>query len=281
MTKLDARFHAYRPDLADLKLSGQVEASTFVAGVPAQIGSPIATLHRMPAADSMQITQALMGETCVAFERKNGWAWVQLGNDGYVGYVLEQELSHVLVQITHRVCVPSTFLYQKPNIKTQPAISFPMNAALGVKGFDGDFAEIASSGFIFAAHIVAANAREHDFVAVAEKYLNVPYLWGGKSSHGIDCSGLVQLALEACGTRSPRDSDMQEEQLGMRLMVNDLDGLKRGDLVFWDGHVGIMRDSENLLHANGHHMSTVLEPLKSAVARIAAKGHPITSIKRL
>jgi cell wall-associated NlpC family hydrolase len=148
-------------------------------------------------------------------------------------------------------------------------------------GGDEKFGQLSDGRFVFRGHVKPVASSEPDFVAVAEMFRHVPYYWGGKSVHGLDCSGLVQLALEACGTSALRDSDMQEDTLGRVVMANDLDSLKRGDLVFWDGHVGIMTDSATLLHANGHHMMVVAESLKDAVERIALRYGQITSIKRL
>lgn len=280
MTKLDPRLHAIRPDLADASLSGQVDASRFAEPKLMQVIEPVIGVHKAPRFDAMQLTQALMGETVKVYDEQEGWAWVQLERDGYVGYVNANALTASVVAPTHRVAVPSTFMYPEPNLKTQPAVGVTMNAQVAVVGGDEKFARLSSDRFIFAAHLKPVDVFEPDFVAVAEMFRHVPYYWGGKSVQGLDCSGLVQLSLEACGRAAPRDSDMQEETLGQRLMVNDLDTLTRGDLVFWNGHVGIMTDSATLLHANGHHMMVVAEPLKQAVDRIAARYGHITSIKR-
>jgi cell wall-associated NlpC family hydrolase len=156
-----------------------------------------------------------------------------------------------------------------------------MTARIAVIGEDGDYLRMHDGRFVFASHAKPCASVESDFVAVAERFLHVPYLWGGKSAAGLDCSGLLQVALQAAGRGCPRDTDMQEEALGHGLDKTDLNTLARGDLIFWNGHVGIMRDERNLLHANGHHMMVVIEPLTEAVARIAAKGKPVTSIKRL
>jgi cell wall-associated NlpC family hydrolase len=281
MTKLDTRLHAYRSDLADKALEGRVDAARFTQGVVMEVVAPCVTLHRKSDASSMQITQALFGEKITAFEVGEEWVWCQLKRDGYVGYISRLAVTDELTLPTHQVAVPLTFMYPQPNIKTQPAIELPMNARLQVTRNDESFSELANGKFVFNKHIQPIDSFAVDFVGVAERYLHVPYYWGGKSSRGLDCSGLVQVSLEACGVASPRDADMQEQQLGKSLMINDLDGLRRGDLVFWDGHVGIMADSETLLHANGFHMMTVKEPLQDAIARIALKGGPVTSIKRL
>jgi len=281
MTKLDRRLHAYRPELADAALKGRVEAERFVTPRLMQVVEPILSVHAAPRFDAMQLTQALMGETVKLFDEQEGWAFVQLDGDGYVGYVNGNALSADVRRPTHRVAVPSTFIYPEPNLKIQPAVAVTLNAQLHVTGESGPFSQIADSRFVFTAHLSRANAYAADFVSVAEMFRHVPYYWGGKSAHGLDCSGLVQLALEACGTRALRDTDMQEGTLGHALMVNDLDGLKRGDLVFWKGHVGIMTDGATLLHANGHHMMVAAEPLKQAVERIAASYGQVTSIRRL
>ncbi|MFO1133313.1 MAG: NlpC/P60 family protein [Hyphomicrobiales bacterium] len=281
MSKLDPRLHAYRPDLADAALVGKVDAEHFVEPQIVQVTEPVVTLHKAPRFDAMQLTQALFGEQVKFFEEEEGWAWVQLVKDGYVGYVNSNALSRQVVEPTHRVAVPTTFMYPDANLKTLPAIPLTLNAQVTVVAENGAYSQLSNGRFVFTAHLKRSDDVEVDFVAVAEMFRHVPYFWGGKSVQGLDCSGLVQLSLEACGRTAPRDSDMQEQTLGGRLMVNDLDGLKRGDLVFWNGHVGIMTDDKTLLHANGHHMMVVAEPLKQAVDRIAARYGQLTSIRRL
>lgn len=281
MTKLDPRLSAYRTDLADIALEGRVAADRFVAPRIMQVVEPIVSVHKAPRFDAMQLTQALLGERVKVFHEEEGWAWVQLTRDGYVGYVNGNALSAQINSPTHRVAVPSTFLYPEANLKTQPAVPVPLNSQVTVTGESGAYSRLANGRFVFSAHLVAADSFAEDFAAVAEMFRHAPYLWGGKSVQGLDCSGLVQVALEACGLEAPRDSDMQEESLGHKLMVNDLAGLRRRDLVFWKGHVGIMTDGETLLHANGHHMMVVAEPLRDAVERIARQYGQVTSVKRL
>jgi cell wall-associated NlpC family hydrolase len=281
MGELDPRLHAFRPDLADRRLKSRVKAERYADGTMMEIAAPVASIHRQPRFDAMQVAQALMGEKLRVFESREGWAWVRLERDGYVGYVAADALSDRLTQATHRVAVPATFAYPAPDLKSQPAVMLPMNAMVAVAGGDEKYARLASGRFVFARHLKPLGEWEDDFVAVAEMFRHVPYYWGGKSVDGLDCSGLVQLALEACGIACPRDSDMQERDLGAELSINDLDGLKRGDLVFWNGHAGIMTDGATLLHANGHHMLTVTEPLREAIDRIARSFGRVTSIKRL
>lgn len=281
MSILDPRRHAIRPDLADIALAGKVEDRTFVTPRRMRIIDPLAGVHKAPSFDSMQLTQGLMGETAKVFSEEGGWSWVQLERDGYVGYVNANSLRAETAELTHRIAVPATFLYAEPNLKSQPAIAVTLNAQVTVTGGDEKFSHVSNGRFVFAAHLKPAGTPDTDYVAVAERFLHVPYYWGGKSVHGLDCSGLVQLAMQSCGITCPRDSDMQEAAFGKAVLVNGLDNLRRGDLVFWDGHVGIMRDGATLLHANGHHMMVVAEPLKEAVDRIAQRYGQITSIKRL
>jgi cell wall-associated NlpC family hydrolase len=278
---LDKRLNAYRQDLADINLKGKVDSKLFRAGALMQLKVPITTLHRAPAHDAPQETQALLGETCTVFDVAEGWAWVQLTHDNYVGYLRHEFLNAHVHAATHKINVPSTLLYPTASIKTQPVKFIPMNAEISVTAVSGSFFELATGGFIFADHAAPLTQTKSDFVAAAEQFLNTPYLWGGKSFHGIDCSGLVQTALHACGKFCPRDADMQEDQLGSPLLINNRDGLKRGDLIFWVGHVGIMRDKETLLHASGHQMQVVSEPLNVADERTKAKGKDITSTRRL
>ena len=281
MTTLDKRRHVYRDDLADVALQGRIEAKRFVAGVKQRIAVPVTAIHRSPAANAMQISQALFGEDVDVFERAGGWTWIKTRTDGYVGYVAENALTGDMPAITHHVSAHATLLYPKPDLKTVPAIVLPLNAGLSVVDQEGDYLKLAAGGYVFAAHATPITSHAADFVSVAERFLHTPYFWGGKTAAGLDCSGLVQVSLTATGVACPRDTDMQEAELGTALQVNNLDGLKRGDLVFWKGHVGIMHDATNLLHANGHHMMTVIEPLRDAVERSAAKGTPVSSIRRL
>lgn len=278
---LDSRLNAFREDLADARLQGRVTAARFVSGEAVQVLVPVTPVHRRPQADAMQLTQALMGQTALRFEDADGWSWVQFDADGYVGYVPSRALTADVSEATHVVTAASTFIYPRADLKSVPAIAIPRGARLRITGVEGKYAALATGGFVIAAHAAPLGHKAEDFVAVAEQFLHTPYLWGGKTAHGIDCSGLVQVALHATGQACPRDSDMQEKALGTQLMINDLAGLQRGDLVFWKGHVGIMADSTTLLHANGHHMSTVKEPLAEVVQRTLKDGLPVTSLKRL
>ncbi len=275
MKKLDGRLNAFRPDLADETLRGKVVAEKFVHGLAYQVKAPITAVLKRPEADAPQTSQALLGETCLVFDIQNGFAWAKLDRDGYVGYLNANALSPTVVPATHHVIETSTLLYPKPDLKTRPVQFLPHNAQICVTAIQGNYAELKTGGFVFVKHLWPLSKHAKDFITVAEDYLGVPYFWGGKSVHGIDCSGLVQTALHACGISAPRDSDMQEKDLGR--VVQDHKNLARGDLIFWAGHVGIMQNATQLLHANGHAMKTSSEPLADVVARSET---PVTSIKR-
>jgi cell wall-associated NlpC family hydrolase len=278
----DRRLTPARPDLAAAHLKGIVEAERYTEGRLMHVIVETADLRPRPAPDSAIDTQALHGEEVMLYDVEEGWGWVQLQRDQYVGYLSLQALAEGPSTATHRLTVNRSFLYPGANMKLPVMGALPLNAALHVTASDGDFLRLAQGSFVFAAHAAPLHAYEDDFVAVAERFLNVPYLWGGKSALGIDCSGLVQIALAAAGQEAPRDTDLQEKHLGTPLAFDDtLAGLQRGDIVFWKGHVGIMRDANTLLHANAHHMQVASEPLMGAAGRIKAKGAAVTSIKRL
>jgi cell wall-associated NlpC family hydrolase len=283
VSPFDRRLTPARPDLAAAHLRGAVEAARYVEGRLMHVVAEVTDLRPVPSFESGIDTQALYGEEVMLYDMEEGWGWVQLKRDSYVGYLSLQALAEGPSAATHRLVVNRTFVYPEPNLKSPVIGALPLNAELCIAGNESDFLRLAQGGFIFAAHAAALHEYEKDFVAVAERLLHVPYLWGGKSALGLDCSGLVQTALAAAGQSAPRDTDLQEKNLGTDLAFDEtLAGLKRGDVVFWKGHVGIMRDAHELLHANAHHMRVASEPLAEAVARIKARaGAEISSIERL
>lgn len=280
----DRRITPARPDLADERLSGHVEADRYVTGALRRVIVPAASLRPEPRPDAPIDTQLLMGEEFTVFEEDaEGHSWGQSGWDGYVGYLPSEALSAPDPQPTHRVAVVRTFVYPGPSLKLPTEAWLSMNAQVAVLGIENGYALLADGGWVHAGHLAPLDARDPDFVAVAEQFMHAPYLWGGRTSLGLDCSALVQMALMATGFAAPRDSDMQERQLGRPVAFDaTLAGLSRGDLVFWKGHVAIMRDSTMMIHANGFHMAVAAEPLLQARDRIAAKSFgPITAIRRM
>jgi cell wall-associated NlpC family hydrolase len=280
--RFDPRLTPARPDLAAEFLRGKVEAARYAAGEAFRVVAPIAPLRRAPDSDAPLDSEALYGEAVVVYEARGDWRWVQLARDGYVGYLPAAALGPARAP-THRIAALRTHAYPAPTIKRPPRFALSLGALVDVARFDGDFAVTADRHFLYARHLAPIDAREPDFVAVAERFLETPYLWGGRTSEGIDCSGLAQTALTAAGIPAPRDSDMQEAALGEPLPHSDaLADLQRGDLVFWKGHVGVMRDGATLLHANGWAMKVASEPLAQARARIEKNGGgAIASIRRL
>jgi cell wall-associated NlpC family hydrolase len=283
MTHFDPRLTPARPDLAAACLRGQVAADAYVEGRALHVCVGTADLRHAPAPDAPLDTQALFGEDVMLYEDHEGWGWVQLARDGYVGYMSMAALVEGRIKPTHRVTVNRSFVYPGPDLKFSARDALPLGAAVRVRATKGGFAQIDDGAFVFSAHLLPSGENQQGFVAVAERLLHAPYLWGGKTSLGIDCSGLVQISLGAAGIDAPRDTDLQEQALGLPIAADpDLAGLRRGDLVFWRGHVGIMRDETTLLHANAHHMLVASEPLRIARDRTLAKtSQPISAIKRL
>jgi cell wall-associated NlpC family hydrolase len=278
----DPRLTPARPDLAAKYLEGKVEAARFVAGEEFEIIDAIAPLRREPSSDAELSTQGLRGERVTIYDRNGeGWAWGQLNGDGYVGWLPDRALAKPLAPPTHKVTALLTLAFSGPSIRLPPTGTLPLGAKLAVRRSDGAFAVTHEGWYVPQQHLGALEANENDFVAVAERFAGTPYLWGGKTILGIDCSGLVQVALNAAGIGCPRDSDMQEQALGRALPESESKKLQRGDLIFWDGHVAIVRDADSIVHANAHHMATVIENTRDAVARIKAAASEVTSIKRM
>lgn len=276
---LDRRLTPARPDLAAEHLRGSVTAARFATGTERRVTVPVTPLRREPRPDLGFDTELLLGEPFTVYDANpEGWSWGQ-GGDGYVGWVSSEGLGAAGDAATHKVSALRTFVYPGPDIKLPPAAALPFGARVAAREAGERFAAVPG-GYVWAGHLAAVDARAPDFTAVAERFLGVPYLWGGKSAFGLDCSALVQTALADAGFAAPRDTDMQERALGRP--VDPDNPLRRGDLVFWRGHVGVLRDPETLLHANGHSMTVVSEPLAEARARIrAATGADVTGVRRL
>lgn len=278
MSGLDPRVAPARPDLAAEHLRGKVEARRFVEGTLQEVIVGIVPIRKLPAHDAPLLTEALYGERITVYETdEEGWAWGQLKSDGYVGDPPAAALLAPKGQPTHKVGALRTFMFPGPSIKLPPMEALPLGARVAVVRQEENFSVTHGGGYLPKRHLVPLAVNEIDFVAVAERFIGMPYLWGGKSVLGVDCSGLTQIAMTACGLTCPRDSDMQEAAIGA---PKSLAELRRGDLLFWSGHVAIARSATSLVHANAFHMAVAIEPVAEAITRISASGSEVTSVRR-
>ena len=269
MSDPDPRLILARSDLADCRLEGLVRAARFAPVQAMRCIVPCAAI-RTAADDGSELQdQLLFGEAFDVLDFKDGWSWGQAVRDGYVGYVRTGDLALRLETPTHRVRMLRTFGYVRPDLKAPAGGGYSLNTLVRAGRSENGFIEAGEAGWIYEAHLAPIGEFETDPVAVAGRFLGAPYLWGGRDSLGLDCSGLIQQAFYACGLACPRDTDQQMATFSEPAPLSELG---RGDLVFWRGHVGIMVDAERLLHANAFHMAVALEPLATAVPRIKAAG---------
>lgn len=273
-------------DVAHVSLKGKVAADRYVEGELRHIGAVVADLcHDI---NGNRERQLLRGEGFHALEIRDGWAFGYAERDGYVGWLHAADLVAPPEAATHRVAAVRTYAKSTPGLKAMGVVTpLPFGARLAVIDQVDGWGQVAWSRgtfpraiFVPMQHLAPIGEAEQDAVAVAERFLGTPYLWGGNSAFGLDCSGLVQAALLACGTPCPGDSDQQAASLGN--ILPETKAPKRGDLIFWQGHVGMLRDATTLIHANAHHMAVVAEPLAPAIARIAESGGgPVTLRRRV
>jgi cell wall-associated NlpC family hydrolase len=279
VANFDPRITPARPDLAAAHLRDKVEAEHFVEGTEQEVIVGLAPVRKEPSHEAPLVTEALAGERVTIYQTdEEGWTWGQLATDGYVGWLPAAALLAPGPAPTHKVAALRTLVFPGPSIKLPPVDALPLGARIAVAREQESFAVTSSGGFVPMRHLAPVANVEPDFVAVAERFVGVPYLWGGKSSLGLDCSGLVQIALTACGIKCPRDSDMQESALGKPA---SLAGLQSGDLIFWKGHVAIARGRNSMIHANAFHMAVTIESVAEGLARIGAAGSQVTSVRRV
>ncbi len=282
--KLDPRVNCYRDDLAASYLEGKVEGRRFVSGRQAQVVQCGAPLLRSPDADSPQDSQLLTGETVQIYDEADGYAWLQSEADGYVGYTLSSALSDSVTQPTDCLCVPRSFVYPDPDIKTPPIATLNMSARVTITDQYQRFSLLSTGGWLYSDHLMPVDAHEPDFVTTALRFLDMPYLWGGKGNLGIDCSGLVQVSLVRSGRACPRDTYMQAKTVGMEIPGEDGKfSMRRGDLIYWPGHVAIVLDQDTVVHASGHHMLVTIEPWRNVDERVRIEtgGRGIDVLRRL
>ena len=277
---LDPREYAFRPTIAASYLQGIVAADQFSDGMVCSVTDSVLPLKSNPTDQAELASEMLFGEKFIVYESQGSWAWGQSQTDGYVGFVKINGLSERPSSPTHEVKELKTFVYQWPDIKSPVLKGLAMGSKVSLKEKSENFIRLKEGGWIVDKHVVEFNAKEASFITVARKYIGTPYLWGGRSSNGLDCSALVQLSLSRVGILAPRDTDQQEETVGCFCGKNPED-IEKGDLLYTQGHVAISSGRDLVLHANAHHMRVVEEPLQAFLSRLDETDHQLRSIKRL
>ena len=279
----DPRGNLYRPDLAAENLRGRYQADRYSQGEARQVTAGVAPLRAEGRPDARLGSEVLFGETVQVYDVRNGWAWVQAALDRYVGYLPEECLGDSGAEATHRIAALSSLVFPKPDLKEPPLMALPMNSCVRVVEQQDGYGRLATGGWLYGKHLAAVGEDAADYVATARLYLGVPYLWGGRTNAGLDCSGLVQTVLLQAGISAPRDSDMQLAELGDPVSLDAYPGsMLRGDLVFFPSHVGVMDDGEHLIHANALSMNVARQPLAEFVNILQRKlGKSIIGIRRI
>ncbi|WP_380874722.1 peptidase P60 [Sphingomonas sp. DBB INV C78] len=265
-----------RKDIADIELADRVFAPHYAAAELCAVMLPSVALRERPSEDARAASQLVLGEGFAIIDNEGGWAWGYGLHDHYVGYVPSDALGEC-AEPDHVVTAAAALVFAEADIKAPVVQTLPMGSRFAATA-DGKFLKTAE-GYIHSRHAGPIGAVESDPVAVAERLIGQPYRWGGRGGEGVDCSGLVQIALALCGIAAPRDTDQQRE---IGTDIPDGEPLKRGDLIFFPGHVGLMADAETLVHANAHWMAVVAEPLADVVARLKPDhDQPITAQRRV
>ncbi len=275
----DPRVIPARPDLAALHLKDVVQADVYASPTPMQVSVPLAPMTAEPDAEGEMTSQLIFGEAFTAYENESGWVWGQTALDGYVGYIPEACLMEAMDEPSHRITALQALVYPDADFRARPIGALPFGARVSVGERAAPFVQLNVGGWVAETAVKPVADKAPMWVATAERFKGAPYLWGGRSAAGFDCSGLVQIALQSANVACPRDSDQQLAALGRDAPQS---ALRRGDLVFWKGHVGIMTSPKTLLHANLHHMEVAEEPFEAAVERIGQKEFgEVLGIKRM
>lgn len=284
-SNLDPRLTLARPDIAEVALKDELESGRYTTPKAQRVSVALADLKREPTSSAPLLTQAVMGEKVDVLLDVDGWSFARLCGDGYVGYIKSSALTPHSPLPTHKVSVPMTHVYAKPDLKTAQPLPLPFLSQIAIGGAptQNGFVEVKGQGWVYNKHLVPLDQALGDRVETALTFLHTPYLWGGRSCSGIDCSALVQLVLQAAGQACPRDTDLQNAQLGTLVSRHFDPALgKRGDLVFFPGHVGMLINSQSMIHANATRMKVSIDTVATVMSWLEGKvEEPFRSIRRL